>query len=244
MMAAACAALAAALALWPAPDGATGRLVATRRGRAGQASLAADDDGAAVGDDAGHGTDAFAARLFAPLARRSRRVDVRVAVRALAEDLEAGALPAEAWRRAAGLAGACAARFRQAGRAIGVGGSIDAAFADAPDPSLGRLAAVWSSSAQSGAASAEVLRRWIEDADAREQAERARDVALAGPRASAIMLAALPLFGVLLGVAIGADPIGAVTASASGAALGIAGVLLDLLGVLWMLRIIAGARRR
>ena len=69
-------------------------------------------------------------------------------------------------------------------------------------------------------------------------------VELAGPRASAAMLAALPLLGLALGAAMGADPIGALTGSLAGLALGAAGIVLDALGILWMVRIVAAAARR
>ncbi|MDR1999093.1 MAG: type II secretion system F family protein [Frankiaceae bacterium] len=273
------------------------------RGAGDAGSLSADGvgagypegvDGPGLGASAGpgradgrglRGAAGAVARPLAGLGRWSPRgagragpADRRDAVRALAEELEAGAAPADAWRRAGELAGAERALFRAAAALIADGRPIDAAFAGdssasqslspspvpgaelaparapgrvgvgdpalrRPDPELRRLAAVWACSAESGAASAEVLRRWVEDADARERARRAQSVELAGPRASALMLAALPVLGLVLGVAMGADPIGALTGSVAGAALGVVGIALDLCGVAWMLRIIAAAAR-
>lgn len=86
------------------------------------------------------------------------------------------------------------------------------------------------------------LREAIEIAVAGLQAEEelaaARDVAVAGPRLTSWVLAALPLAGIGLGVMLGADPIGAMTDGGVGTiAAGLAGLLV-LIGVRWSRRMI------
>lgn len=247
MIAAVLALLAGAIALAPVSQRASRRLDAVRRdGRLPALDVAFPEIGRA---GRGRGAAARAPRaLLGALRLRGSSAahgpDLRVAVRALAEDLDAGAAPDDAWERAAELAGSAGAAFQAAALAIRAGRPVDGALGSATDPQLRRLAAAWACSAEAGAASAEVLRRWVEDADARERARRAQSVELAGPRSSALLLAGLPALGVLLGIAMGADPIGTITGSLAGAALAVIGIAFDVGGLLWMRRIIGVAARQ
>jgi tight adherence protein B len=93
----------------------------------------------------------------------------------------------------------------------------------------------------SGASLARVLERTAEtlrhEADAR--AELA--AALGPPRATARMLMLLPLFGLALGASMGAHPIAFLLGSLVGMGCLLGGVLLSLLGLLWVERIADGA---
>jgi tight adherence protein B len=178
-------------------------------------------------------------------ARSGRPPDIRIAVRALAEELASGALPSDGWVRASALAGSAGPAFEAAGAAAGRGSDVGAALraAAGPDEALARLSAAWQCSGQSGASASDVLRRWVDDADARVRAGEAQRVALAGPRASALLLAGLPLLGLGLGAAMGADPLAALTGSPFGAACAVVGSLLDIAGLCWMRRIVRSAAR-
>jgi tight adherence protein B len=74
------------------------------------------------------------------------------------------------------------------------------------------------------------------------RAEREITAALAGPRASALVLAGLPVAGLLLAAGLGADPL-EFFLTVAGAATLVAGVTLDVLGVLWTRRLAAQALR-
>ena len=60
---------------------------------------------------------------------------------------------------------------------------------------------------------------------------------LAEPRATAMVLAALPALGLALGAALGADPLSWLTGSGPGRLVLAAGLALEALGVLWSWRI-------
>ena len=62
--------------------------------------------------------------------------------------------------------------------------------------------------------------------------------ALAGARATALILALLPAFGVLLGQLVGADPVGFLLGGGAGGVLLVAGVTLICIGILWADRIV------
>lgn len=75
-----------------------------------------------------------------------------------------------------------------------------------------------------------------------EQAHRAEVAAqLAGPRATARLLAMLPLLGLAMGAALGARPLAFLLGTVPGVACLIAGLGLDLLGLWWTRRLVAGA---
>jgi tight adherence protein B len=89
----------------------------------------------------------------------------------------------------------------------------------------------------SGAAIGAVLGGLRADLDAAIRARRAMAEAVAGPRSSAAMLSALPLAGLAMGSALGAAPLQVLLHSTAGLAALSAGVLLDLAGIGWTLRL-------
>jgi tight adherence protein B len=67
---------------------------------------------------------------------------------------------------------------------------------------------------------------------------------VAGPRASAGVLAGLPVLGLLMGSGVGADPWRVLTTTGTGTVLLVAGVALEGAGLAWSARLIRRAVRR
>lgn len=118
----------------------------------------------------------------------------------------------------------------------------------APEPARSavtqRLAAAWQVSADTGAPLAEVLDRLDTDLRARERIRLRAAAQAAGARATAALLAALPIAGLLLGYGIGADPIRILLHTAAGAACATGAMCLQLLGLLWSIRLAGPAPDR
>lgn len=94
-----------------------------------------------------------------------------------------------------------------------------------------------------GAPTAQVLDSCAQGITEAADAAAGRRVALAGPKASARMLAWLPLLGLMLGTAIGASPVAFLTGSFIGAACLLFGLGFELLGILWIRRLMARAEK-
>ena len=60
---------------------------------------------------------------------------------------------------------------------------------------------------------------------------------LAGPRATAVLLALLPVFGLAMGNALGADPLAVLVGTPVGRGCLVLGLLLEVAGLLWTARI-------
>lgn len=107
---------------------------------------------------------------------------------------------------------------------------------------LRSLSACWYAAERHGLA-LEAAIRGIEEGLKAEQARlRSVEVELAGIRATILLLATLPLFGLALGFALGADPLGMLLHQPAGR-LGLAlGTALDLAGLLWTDRLVAALR--
>lgn len=175
-----------------------------------------------------------------------RRGDAVIALcGALAGEVRAGRQPGEALLRAArdsaGLGEAqalvlAAARF---------GGDVPGALTDAArqpgaDGLVG-LAACWRVAVDRGAGLAAGLDR-LEGALRAERDQRADLRAqLAGSRSTAVMLAGLPVLGLLLGTALGADPLHVLLHTGPGLACLLIGGVLEGVGLWWAMRIVRGA---
>jgi tight adherence protein B len=151
----------------------------------------------------------------------------------LAADLRAGAAPAPAvYAARAGLS-------RCAGAATGRGG---------PDPAVrraaARLAAACEVSERLGAPLADLLDRVESDLRATERARAAVAAQTTGARASAALLALLPVAGVGLGYAMGADPVGTLLHTPLGAACAVGALLLQYGGLGWTGRLCRAAVER
>lgn len=106
---------------------------------------------------------------------------------------------------------------------------------------LASVAAGWEVAVRSGAGLAEVLERLSRVLRDDEEVRREVAAQLASPRATATMLAVLPVFGLGLGTAIGADPAGVLLGTVLGACSLAAGCLLAVAGLFWVERIVDAA---
>ncbi|AEI13126.1 type II secretion system F family protein [Cellulomonas gilvus] len=179
---------------------------------------------------------------------RAAGVELGAALVAVAAELRAGRAPDQAWSAVLGrpvrdapdvpmLVAACgparpgrgrSARRRRAARDAERAAAVVAATATARElgaPLAGVLNRV-----------AEAL---VQDAEERDEVA----AALAGPRATARVLAGLPLLGLALGALLGADPVGVLLGGGLGTTSGVAGAGLLLLGRRWTARLLARAER-
>ncbi|AUH42176.1 type II secretion system F family protein [Streptomyces sp. CMB-StM0423] len=161
---------------------------------------------------------------------------------AVAGGLRAGRQPAEALLAAAhgGPAGGpevlAAARF---------GGDVPGALrsaAGAPGAQgLAGVAACWQVAAGGGAGLADGLDRVAAALRAERDEREELQAQLAGPRATALLLALLPCFGLLMGSALGAAPLRVLLHTPAGLVCLVAGGLLEWAGLAWVGRIVRGA---
>jgi tight adherence protein B len=164
----------------------------------------------------------------------------------LAAELRAGRSVADA---ATTAVGSCPDRSVAAalGPVLRLGEPPRAAPGPAPDelaPVLARVAAAVRLSARTGCSLAAVVTAVEDDLRARAEAEAELRSAVAGPRASAAVLAGLPGLGLLMGSGVGADPWRVLTTTGTGTVLLVAGVCLEAAGLLWSARLVRAAVRR
>lgn len=161
-------------------------------------------------------------------------------------DLRVGAHPADACDTAAReTTGPVADAFRVAAARSRLGGSAaDGLRSSAPvDGSdglagnLARIADAWAVSDRHGLALAELLAAARTDLAARMRIRARTDAGLAGARATATVLAGLPLLGVGLGQLMGAAPVAILLSGGLGGVLLVAGAVLACAGLLWTDRI-------
>jgi len=164
--------------------------------------------------------------------------DAATSVQTLAVLLQAGAVPLTAWRHLAGSGDAHAVRVvERADRGMPLPAAIAAEGGGWVD-----LAAAWEVATTVGAPLAEVLRTIAGSLrDAASAADEVR-VALAEPAGTARLLLWMPLAGLLLGVALGFDTVGAITRSPPGAVCVVLGLLLVLVARAWTKRLLERAR--
>lgn len=179
-------------------------------------------------------------RRRAAIRRRHNQAELATLVDALGvltTELRAGAHPANA---AADVAAGTDAHRVFASVAVGARLGADvpallgrhAAASTIPDE-LNRVAAAWALAERHGVALAELLDAVRADLDARARLAGQVSAQLAGPKASAAVLAGLPLLGVALGQGIGADPWHVLTATGPGQLLLVTGTALACAGVIW-----------
>ncbi|HZC27057.1 MAG TPA: type II secretion system F family protein [Actinopolymorphaceae bacterium] len=181
---------------------------------------------------------AFHLRRGGPKPRERRRAAAREACEIIAAELRAGRHPDRALEAAAAV-------FADLAPAVAVsrmGGDVSAALRAVPQihagaEDLSRLAVAWTVAETSGAGLAALVDRTASGLREEEAVRREVAAQLAGPRASARMLAGLPLLGVGLGMGVGTDPIGFLLHSPSGwACLGSASTLAAA-GLAWVERL-------
>nr|WP_229816210.1 type II secretion system F family protein [Streptomyces lucensis] len=177
---------------------------------------------------------------------RDRRADAVITLcGALAGEVRAGRQPGEALPRAArdsgGLGDAQAAVVAAARFGGDVPGALAAAARRPGAEGLLGLAACWRVAVDQGAGLAAGLDRL----DAALRAERAQRsdlrAQMSGARATAVLLAALPVLGLLLGTAMGADPLHVLLHTGAGLGCLVAGAVFETAGMWWAVRIVRGA---
>ncbi len=165
----------------------------------------------------------------------------------LAGELRAGRRPDEALLAAADVAtGPFGSALRAAGAAVSLGGEVPATLLASTGGSavpevLRALAACWTVCSTTGSGLAAAVERLEEGLRAGQAQRRALAAELAGPRATAALLAGLPLVGLLLAAALGADPLQVLLHTPLGLVCLVVGLGLDLLGLLWTSRLAARA---
>ena len=105
----------------------------------------------------------------------------------------------------------------------------------------GELAACFDTAEASGCPLADVLTRFAAHLETEDDAEAARQTALAGPRATVRLLTWLPLSGLGLGLLLGVDPVATLLGNPWGLAALAAGVVLTAVGRLWSSRLVRAA---
>ena len=166
----------------------------------------------------------------------ARLTELRRATALLAAELDAGSRPAAAVHAAADACPAAADQFLALVRDDGRDGAgLDRRFAS--------IARAWAVAHGTGAPLADVLRRVSADLAAQVEQLRRVDAALAGPRASALVLSLLPALGLALGATLGVHPVAVLVGTPAGRIAGTCGVLLHAAGLLWTRRILRHARR-
>jgi tight adherence protein B len=183
-------------------------------------------------------------RRAADRARLAATSAVAAGLGALVAELRAGAHPVTAARGAAQDAQFPAGEvFDAIASTAELGGEVDAALADlaarrpALRTALGGIARAWTLSAHHGVPLADVLDAVRHDLDRRVAFAGRVHARMAGPRASAAVLAGLPPLGVLLGEIGGAAPLRVLSSTTAGQVLLVLGALLVCAGLLWSARL-------
>jgi tight adherence protein B len=171
-------------------------------------------------------------------------VDVAVG---LAAELRAGRTPAQALAAVAPWSGPLEAPLSAAAAAVAAGGPaaaglLSAATVPGAEP-LRHVAAAWRVTEATGGRLAGVLDRLAEALDGELELGQELESALAGPRATVVLLAGLPLLGLALGQSVGAHPLQLLLYRPLGWGLLSCAALLDAAGVFVMLRITRWATR-
>lgn len=150
----------------------------------------------------------------------------------LAEAVEAGSLLPDAAARAADhLPAATPAQLRSEIAQFTNALRNDAAPPPCTTPELARVCALWKISAARGVPIAGLLAAARDEIDTALRHRAATDAALAGPKTTAVVLAALPLAGIAMGGAMGAHPVAFLTGPGIGGLLLIIGSALVCAGV-------------
>ncbi len=172
---------------------------------------------------------------------------------ALAGELRSGATPEQALEAVTGQgrsAGASAGRLGSEAlarlAAARYGADVPDAFrrlAELPGGGgAAAIAACWQITVESGGGLAQGLDRVAEALRAERALEEEIQSELAGARTTAGLLAALPAFGLLLGGALGAQPVRVLLHTPVGLGCLGAGAVLEAVGLLWTARIVRGAQ--
>lgn len=160
--------------------------------------------------------------------------------------LEAGSTVAAACERAASrLPATCPPPLAGGIRHLVAASRASAAPGDVGATDAGRdlaeVAAMWSLAVNRGLPMAQLLSKARERIDAQRRHTAATDAALAGPKTTATVLSLLPVAGVVMGAAMGADPLGLLLGGGPGGWLLVLGTTLVSAGYLTCQEIITKA---
>ena len=193
-------------------------------------------------------------RLTAPCARTSPSMSTGQAVAELAERLagiaRAGLPASRIWAVLAARPGPYATVASAvlpwldagvpSGRALGAL-AVRAGNSTAAGAQLSCLAVAFDACERAGAPLAPALEGLAGALRAQEEARRERETALAAPRATATVMTVLPVVGLLLGAALGADPVAVLAGTPVGRAALVLGGTLWLAGRWWIRKLVAVA---
>lgn len=175
------------------------------------------------------------------------RRSLEIALDVLVGELRVGAHPVAAFDAAAAEAdGACAASFRAVAARAMLGADVSAGLRGVAEGSAlrshwERLAVCWELAHVHGLTIALLMRAAQRDIVERARLDSHAAAGLAGARATATLLACLPLVGIALGELIGAGPVRFLLAGAPGGWLLVVGVSFACAGMLWSDRIVQRA---
>nr|WP_243742342.1 type II secretion system F family protein [Actinorugispora endophytica] len=175
---------------------------------------------------------------------RARRLRACVELcRALAAELRGGGAPATALGAAARETDPLLASELSGAVALAGAGHdpVPALLAAAERPGaagLAHLAACWRVAASSGNGLATAVERLAEGLTQEEALRQELSAQLAGPRATALLLAVLPLLGLVMAGALGGSPLSFLLTTAPGLACLTAGGALNALGLWWTRRMV------
>ncbi|MCB5181062.1 type II secretion system F family protein, partial [Streptomyces antimicrobicus] len=124
-----------------------------------------------------------------------------------------------------------------------VAGALRLAAREPGAEGLAGMAACWRVSVDGGGALASGLERLEGALRAERDREESLRAQLAGARSTAVVLAVLPVVGLLMGTALGADPLRVLLHTPLGLGCLVVGGLLEVLGLLWCLRIVRAGER-
>jgi tight adherence protein B len=179
------------------------------------------------------------ARRAALAAETVAAAELADALRRITDELRAGSHPAAALAGVTSDGPVAARLLAPAATAARLGDDVPAALRRGQDAApgaageLGRVAAAWSLAERHGVPLADVLIGVHDDIRWRVRFAAGVRALLAGPRATAGVLTALPALGVALGQLLGADPIGVLRGGPLGQGLLVIGLGLVAAGRAW-----------
>ncbi|MEU9235110.1 type II secretion system F family protein [Streptomyces subrutilus] len=179
-------------------------------------------------------------------ARAARAAEVVALCGAVVGELRAGAQPGQALtaaiRRTADGPGGPGPAEAGVLAAAAFGGDVPGALRQAARErgaeGLAGMAACWRVSVDGGAGLAAGLDRLEGALRAERDRQESLRAQLAGARSTAVVLALLPLVGLLIGTGLGADPLRVLLHTPVGWGCLVAGAVLEALGLLWCRRIV------
>ena len=168
--------------------------------------------------------------------QRDREVSrVNDLVLALSAELRAGQAPAVVWSRLWGRSFFVVAGDSQVGLdGADIPAVLRAAAVGRGRSGLARVAACWEVAEQSGAGLATALERVGQSLEAEREIASEVEGQLAGSRATARLLAVLPVFALLLGESLGAEPVRVLCTTLYGWGCLLVGLALSFVGSRWI----------